>query len=185
MKKLYHGSLSLFDEIDLSESKGYKDFGKGFYASSVEQHAEKLAVRNKEILIKRQNILKARNPKFKSDPIIAYRYNLIFDERIEDLAVKEFLTADAEWLRFIVANRKSPVSVHNYDIVIGPTADAQTTMIINEYLDELESSCFRDDVCAKVIKELMPENLPKQYFFGTERALNTLKFDKIKRQVIS
>ena len=84
MKKLYHGSLSLFDEIDLSESKGYKDFGKGFYASSVEQHAEKLAVRNKEILSKRQNILKARNPKFKSDPIIAYRYNLIFDEQIED-----------------------------------------------------------------------------------------------------
>ena len=141
MKKLYHGSLSAFDEIDLSAGKGYKDFGKGFYATAVEKHAERLAI-------------------------------------------KIFTTADAEWLRFIVANRKSPASVHDYDIVIGPTADAQTTTIINEHMEELEESGFGEDVCDKVIAELMPENLPKQYFFGTEEALKTLKFDKIKRQVI-
>ena len=70
------------------------------------------------------------------------------------------------------------------DIVIGPTADAQTTTIINEHMEELEESGFGEDVCDKVIAELMPENLPKQYFFGTEEALKTLKFDKIKRQVI-
>lgn len=185
MKKLYHGSLSVFDEIDLSAGKGYKDFGKGFYATSVVNHAERLAVRNKKIMIRRQEILKAKNAAVRLEPVVAYRYNLLYDEKIEQLAVREFLTADAEWLRFIVANRKSPASVHNYDIVIGPTADAQTTMIINEHIEELEESGFREDVCNKVIAELMPENLPKQYFFGTVSALQTLKFDKIKRQVIS
>ena len=110
---------------------------------------------------------------------------MVYNENTEGLAVKRFLTADTEWLRFIVANRKSRVSAHEYDIVIGPTADAQTTMIINEYMEELEASGFADDVCGKVIAELMPENLPKQYFFGTEKALTTLQFDKIKRQVIS
>ena len=185
MKKLYHGSLSVFDEIDLSAGRGYKDFGKGFYATAVEKHAERLAIRNREILIKRHNVLKAKNASLKLASVMAYRYNLLYNENsLESLKIKEFMTADAEWLRFIVANRKSPVSVHNYDIVIGPTADAQTTMIINEYMEELEESGFREDICDKVIAELMPENLSKQYFFGTTRALKTLEFDKIKRQVI-
>ena len=46
------------------------------------------------------------------------------------------------------------------DIVIGPTADAQTTTITNEHLEELEESGFIEDVCDKIIAELMPENLP-------------------------
>ena len=185
MKKLYHGSLSAFDEIDLSAGKGYKDFGKGFYATAVKKHAERLAIRNKGILTKRQKVLKIKNPSLKVEPVVAYRYNLLYDENnTENLSIKIFTTADAEWLRFIVANRKSSASVHDYDIVIGPTADAQTTTIINEHMEELEESGFGEDVCDKVIAELMPENLPKQYFFGTEEALKTLKFDKIKRQVI-
>ena len=73
---------------------------------------------------------------------------------------------------------------HNYDIVIGPTADAETTTIINEYYDELEKSGYSEDMCEKVIAELKPENLPKQYFFGTKEAVETLSFDKVKRQVI-
>ena len=72
MKKLYHGSLSVFDEIDLSAGKGYKDFGKGFYATAVEKHAERLAIRNKEILTKRQKVLKIKNPSLKVEPVVAY-----------------------------------------------------------------------------------------------------------------
>lgn len=36
----------------------------------------------------------------------------------------------------------------------------------------------------KVIAELKPENLPKQYFFRTDESVKTLSFDKVKRQVI-
>lgn len=105
-------------------------------------------------------------------------------EEIENLSVKIFEKADEEWLRFIVSNRKCDESTHDYDIVIGPTADAQTTTIINDYYEELEESGYSDEVCSKVIAELKPENLPKQYFFGTEKAIKTLRFDTIKRQVI-
>ena len=68
--------------------------------------------------------------------------------------------------------------------MIGPTADAETTTIINEYYDELEESGYSDEACDKVIAELKPENLPKQYFFRTQEAVNTLSFDKVKRQVV-
>ena len=58
MKPLYHGTIYDFDEIDVSAGKGYKDFGKGFYATAVPSHAERLAIRNKSIAEKRQSFLK-------------------------------------------------------------------------------------------------------------------------------
>lgn len=117
-------------------------------------------------------------------PIVAYRYNLLFSEETTGLKIKVFEKADKEWLRFILQNRKCDNCTHDYDIVIGPTADAETTTIINEYYDELEQSGYSDDVCDNVLSELKPENLPKQYFFRTKEALSTLSFDKVKRQVI-
>jgi hypothetical protein len=35
-----------------------------------------------------------------------------------------------------------------------------------------------------LIKELEPENLPKQYFFGTIHAIRMLHFKKIKREIV-
>ena len=58
MKTLYHGTIYDFDKIDVSAGKGYKDFGKGFYATAVSSHAEKLAIRNKSIAEKRRSFLK-------------------------------------------------------------------------------------------------------------------------------
>ena len=184
MKKLYHGSVADFNSIDVSAGKGYKDFGKGFYATAVASHAERLAIRNKKIIEKRQNILKKRGIT-SIEPVIAYRYNLIFSEETQGLSVKVFHKADREWLRFILQNRKCDGCAHDYDIVIGPTADAETTAIINEFYDELEQSGYADEICDKVISELKPENLPKQYFFRTPQAVSTLAFDTVKRQVVS
>ena len=95
-----------------------------------------------------------------------------------------FEKADKEWLRVILENRRCDGCVHDMDIVIGPTADAETITIINEYYDELEESGYSDKVCEKVIAELKPENLPKQYFFRTQEAVKTLSFDTVKWQVI-
>ncbi len=79
MKPLYHGTIYDFDEIDVSAGKGYKDFGKGFYATAVPSHAERLAIRNKSIAEKRQSFLKNKKG-IKIQPIVAYRYNLLFSE---------------------------------------------------------------------------------------------------------
>lgn len=67
MKKLYHGSTYLFTEIDVDRGKGYKDFGRGFYATAVKEHAENLAKRNKRILERRQQVLKKKGIAFKNE----------------------------------------------------------------------------------------------------------------------
>ena len=185
MKQLYHGSIFDFSAIDLSKGKDYKDFGKGFYATAFPDHAERIALRNKKIALKRQELLKQTGKIKKEKPIVAYCYQLLFDEvAAAYLEMKIFRTADKEWLKFVMLNRQAKGLIHSYDIVIGPTADAQTSVILNAYQEDLLKADFDDELCEEVIKELMPENLPKQYFFGTEAAIKTLQFAKVKRQVI-
>ena len=184
MKPLYHGTTADFDIIDVSHGKGYKDFGKGFYATARKDHAENIAKRNKKIMLAKQEKILARKPMYKKEVYQAYRYNLLFSENMEGLNVKIFNNADVEWIKFILMNRKSKDTCHNYDIVIGPTADEETTAIINRYEPALIKSNYSNKILEQLILELKPENLPKQYFFATKRATDTLKFSNIKREII-
>jgi hypothetical protein len=59
--------------------------------------------------------------------LTVFVYTYEFDLReMEKLNVKRFASADREWLKFIIQNRMSRTRRHNYDIVIGPTANDDT-----------------------------------------------------------
>ena len=188
MRDLYHGTIYDIKEIDLTQGKGYKDYGKGFYATPVKCHAENIARRNKRIMQVKESQIKKRNPQYKSSILQAYRYNLEFDDSCMDqpegLKIKVFLEADREWVRFILQNRDVDESIHDYDIVIGPTADENTVTIINAYREDIIESNYSDAVLDALIKDLEPENLPKQYFFGTNKAIQRLHFKQIRREIV-
>lgn len=184
MKALYYGTTEEFNIIDASRCKGYKDFDRGFYATARKDHAESIAKRNKRIKIARQNTIERRNHNYRKATFNAYRYNLIFSENTDGLNVKIFKTADVEWARFILMNRKSEYTRHNYDVVIGPTADDETTTIINYYEPMLIKYKYSDEILKQLISELSTENLPKQYFFANKKAMDTLKFDEITREIL-
>lgn len=188
MRDLYHGTVYDITEIDAAQGKGYKDFGKGFYATSVKSHAENIAKRNKRIIEAKEARIKKRNPQYKTGVYQAYRYNLEFDDSCinnpNDLKIKVFQKADREWVQFVLKNRDSDRSVHDYDIVIGPTADENTVTIINAYREELLATGYADKVLDALIEELEPENLPKQYFFGTNRAIQKLSFKSNRREIV-
>lgn len=187
MKKLYHGTLSDFRKIDINYGNGYKDFGKGFYATSVKRHAESIAKRNKKIAIDRDISLCKSIKGRKRINYTAYRYNFDFDDSCLHsglLNVKIFNQADINWVRFILVNRQCEFTSHNYDIVIGPTADDNTVAIINDYMNELLSSNYDNTVLQRLLFDLHPENLPKQYFFATEKSLNYVKFSNIWREIV-
>lgn len=74
--------------------------------------------------------------------------------------------------------------MHDYDIVIGPTADENTVTVINSYREELLATNYADKVLDDLIRELQPENLPKQYFFGTDAAIQKLRFKEIRREIL-
>ena len=105
--KLYHGSNTSIDEIDLKRGRRGKDFGQGFYLSPDRQQAQQMAERT----VDREE---AGTP-----TVTTY----LFDESIllkpSDLKVKIFEGYSQEWAEFIMMNRrnKTHIQAHDYDIV--------------------------------------------------------------------
>lgn len=52
MIRLYHGSNIAIEEIDLKKTRPYKDFGRGFYLTSMKEQAQKMAQRVSRIFEK-------------------------------------------------------------------------------------------------------------------------------------
>ncbi|GHT62056.1 hypothetical protein AGMMS50239_14380 [Bacteroidia bacterium] len=109
--KLYHGSDIRITQIDLNRCEPFKDFGKGFYTTSISRHANERAAN-----IADENL---------TSPVTTI---FDFDEKFltnEVLSVKQFLKPSEEWVKFVMhcRDRKIPQPPHNYDIVEGPIAN--------------------------------------------------------------
>jgi len=169
---LYHGTIYEFDKIDVTKGKGNKDFGRGFYTSRDIRHAERLALRNKLIEEERfalRGLEKTVTP-------LLYVYSLDFND-LATLKVKEFSTIDEEWMRFMVLNResKSKIQEHEFDIVIGPTANDNTRAAIQTVVPLTKGQVMTDKAIDALIALIEPDNLTRQYFFGTQRAADLLR----------
>jgi hypothetical protein len=119
---VYHGSDSLIRQIDLTNSKPGKDFGRGFYVTKYRRQAEDMAKR----------VSDWRH----TQPVVT---EFEFDEyAVEDTQLKtlRFDGYTKDWFDFIMLNRRnrSPKQVHDFDIVEGPVADNDITQRIFIYL---------------------------------------------------
>jgi hypothetical protein len=54
---LYHGSNIIIENIDLNKCRPYKDFGKGFYCTTIKSQAELMAKRVAAIYVMIKKIL--------------------------------------------------------------------------------------------------------------------------------
>jgi len=158
---LYHGTISDFDEIDVAKGKWNKDFGRGFYTSRDVRHAERLAIRNMHI---EQERFRLRGiDKVVTPWLYVYEFDL---DNFAKLNVKDFPDADREWMQFIVLNRESKrkVQEHDYDIVIGPTADDNTRAAIQTVVPLSKGQVMTDRAIDALIMLVEPDNLPAQFF---------------------
>jgi hypothetical protein len=121
--KVYHGSDTYIDKIDLQKCKPGKDFGRGFYVTNIRAQAEEMSERVTR-WSKKQAI------------VTEFEFNEYAWED-EDLKVLRFDKYNEEWLDFIVINRtkkKSDIS-HDYDIVEGPVADDKISRRVIRYIN--------------------------------------------------
>ena len=170
MMVLYHGTTHDFKKIDVYKGKPYKDFGQGFYLTETYDHARNLAVRNHRI---EEIRLCAVGDKTKLSVFI---YSYEFDiTGVDKLNIKHFNTADREWLKFIIANRMNKTRQHDYDIVIGPTANDDTRTSIRTVMNAANGAILSDTALDLLIEMLEPDNLPEQYYFGTNKVAAMLK----------
>ena len=165
MITVFHGSTSLFEEIDVAKGKPYKDFGRGFYVTHNFNHAKNIALRNQKLEIKRY-----------SKEVGTYLYTYDFDLQTAKTKcrIRDFALADREWFEFILANRKSKGCAHDFDIVLGPTADDDTRDVLNLYsmgvYGEVGSTLAKETA----VRLLEVDNLPTQVFFATPLATQFL-----------
>jgi hypothetical protein len=156
MMKLYHGSTTDIDRIDLQKSRPNKDFGRGFYLSADQQQAWRMG-------------------EFKAlteggTPILN---TYLFDERVltsGELRVLTFEGYTREWADFIFLNRnnRSIDPAHDYDIVYGPIANDRVGVQIGKY----EAGDITLDQFLQNLKYM--KGITFQYYFGTERAISKL-----------
>lgn len=150
--KLYHGTNSDIEVIDLSRGLRYKDFGKGFYVTPDRTTAVRMAQ-------KRARVFGG----------VATLITYEFDESAlsSDLKVKRFPEkASVEWLLFVDANRdrKNSTPIHDYDIVIGPIANDGVVLQLTNYREGIYSP-------ERAAQLLQDKYLDQQYFFGSEKSL--------------
>jgi len=153
---LYHGSNQEIDMIDLNCCKPYKDFGRGFYLTTLEQQAELMAKRTARI--------------FGGTPFVT---TYTFDEASllsTSLSIKTFSEPNEEWAMFVLNNRNRDFQNHSdlnsnqdnkYDIVTGPVANDDIALLFRSFINE------QIDVTA-LVKGMNYKNLNDQYSFHTD-----------------
>lgn len=150
--RLYHGSNTDIDTIDLDQGSQYKDFDKGFYLTLDKETAIRMA--------------KKRSRLFGG---VATLITYEFDESAmsSGLNIKQFPEkASVEWLLFIDANRdrNHPHPAHVYDIVIGPIADDGVVLQLTNYREGI----YPPEQAASLLQDRF---LDQQYYFGSDKAL--------------
>jgi hypothetical protein len=120
--KVFHGSDTAIEIVDLTKCKPGKDFGQGFYVTNIRRQAEEMAIR----------VAKWNN----TQPIVSEFDFEIYAFEYNDLQTLRFPAYDEAWLDFIILNRNnlSRQSVHNFDIVEGPVADDAISVRIKDYM---------------------------------------------------
>ena len=159
---LYHGSNTEIEQIDLGRCKPFKDFGRGFYLTTLDRQAFDMADRTTALQGCGRPIVTA--------------YEFPDDWRSEGLSVREFDGPSREWAMFVMNNRSrsftdlaSPECNHDckYDIVYGPVADDRIAASFQLYQDKMITA---DELAAR----LEYRELNDQYSFHTERAVALL-----------
>jgi hypothetical protein len=114
---VFHGSNVGFDKVLLDFAKERRDFGMGFYTTTIKKQAADWA----------ENICR----RYKTHT--AYLYEFEFSPT--GLTVKTFNAMTKDWLDFIMKNRIRGSTQHAFDIVTGPVANDRTVNTLNLYLD--------------------------------------------------
>jgi len=167
---LYHGTIYDFTQIDVTKGKPFRDFGQGFYLCETYERACNIAKRNRKIEYER--IYEMANTT--TNPIFVYEY--AFDTmKMRDQNIKHWESADREWLAFIIKNRMSLDRQHDFDIVIGPTANDDTRTSIRTVMNASNGRIFSDTALELLIELLKPSILPIQYYFGTDKVTSLLR----------
>ena len=148
---LFHGSNQNFEQVDLEKSKDKRDFGRGFYMTTLREQAVRWA----------QNMF------VRHGGLGQYVYEFALDIS-PDLRIKRFNGLDYEWLNMVKINRINGGTQHDYDVVWGPVADDETMRTLALFV----AGIYTEDMALQQLSFSKPSD---QVSIHTERALSQLR----------
>lgn len=162
--RLYHGSNVVIESINLAMCRPYKDFGKGFYLTDIEEQAKQMAKRVARI--------------YGGSPIVN-SFEIQDDFRkLSNIKIKDFgIQTTEEWAKFVMNNRNRTFTDEantlcnkddKYDIVIGPVADDNMALLFRQYENEIIDF-------ETLLKGMIYKKTSSQYSFHTEKSIRLLR----------
>jgi hypothetical protein len=152
---LYHGGTEVITKPIIIKSEYGRDFGFGFYTTSIKEQAQKWAHRQARIRGK-QAVLNS----YELDEIA-----------FSEISLKKFTGYSMQWLDFVVACRSDINYRHDFDIVIGNIADDDVGVTVQSVVDGIAPKDF-------ALQKLSYFSDNDQICFCTMKALEYLKFVK-------
>ena len=160
---LYHGSNIVIENIDFNKCRPYKDFGKGFYCTTIKSQAELMA--------KRVSTIYGGVPAITEFELSEEIYN------DKNLVIKNFEMPSKEWAIFVLNNRNRKFTEleskdcnldNKYDMVVGPVADDALALLFRTFTNGLID-------IDTLVKDMKYKKFTNQYSFHTEEAIKYLR----------
>ena len=170
---LYHGSYLQVPSIDLAKCAPHKDFGQGFYVTTSLDQARSFV----PLSVRRR----IREGALSSNCTVGWISTYVYHSS-KDALVQVFNRADADWLHFVVANRRVGLFPHlleqfsPYDIIGGKIANDRTAQTIQFYMAGAYGKPGELAADEVTIRLLLPNRLKDQFCFRTTRAVETLEY---------
>ncbi|MDR0910543.1 MAG: DUF3990 domain-containing protein [Spirochaetaceae bacterium] len=160
---LYHGSIVSVLEPQIIITEAGRDFGPGFYTTSIKQQAERWARRKAKI---QKRLL------HEAQAIVSI-YE--FDETNYDvLRVLHFPEPSIDWLDMVCHCRSDNSFKHGYDIVTGKIANDT----VGETVSYVVQGIMRKE---DALEKLKFENINDQICFFTNKALQHLTYTGFRK----
>ena len=160
---LYHGTNLDIDQIDLNRCAPYKDFGRGFYTTTLFDQAKAMALRKSRIFGGAACVISYEAP----DNLLS----------LPSLSALSFPSACKEWAVFVINNRNRDfIEItsldcnldNKYDVVFGPVANDTLATLIRQY-----QRGYIDSV--KLLDEMKYMAPSDQFSFHSLKAISLLK----------
>jgi hypothetical protein len=147
--KLYHGSVTAVEKPNLSFSRDFTDFGKGFYTTPLYEQAVRWA----------------RRMSPENATVTVYDFLKPAEVFPKEIRLLEFNTHSKKWLDFIADCRLGKNTAVPYDLIIGGVA--------NDKVFDTLSLYFNDVLTASEAIRRLRYNKPNfQYCFKTQSVID-------------
>ena len=155
--KLYHGSTTVVRHPNIKRGRKKTDFGKGFYTTTNFEQAAKWA----KLKLQRERKEKGFVSVFEvPDNILEMGFKVL-----------HFYKATAEWLDFVVSNRRG-IPTEDYDLIMGPVANDTLYTTIQLY----ENGVITTNAAIEMLNTHL---LFDQLSFHSPKTVSLLKFVEV------